>query len=197
MSLDTVELLMEVEEKFNIVIPDIEAESIVTVKDFSTSVYNKIQLQTSPECLSQIIFYRIRMGFLLFGNLPSDVTPESKIVDLLPGYQIVQEWNILEKTIKLKLPELVKMDKGKHLSRELILFGVIIRKRIEPISESFIRKLVDWVISLNYKQLIDLRKLTTIYEIERIICGIISDSQGIPVNEIELNHAITNDLGID
>tara|TARA_R110002049_G_scaffold993_3_gene7155 strand:+ start:32993 stop:33130 length:138 start_codon:yes stop_codon:yes gene_type:complete len=42
-----------------------------------------------------------------------------------------------------------------------------------------------------------IKKITNKYEVERIISGIISDRMGIPINEIELKHSITNDLGID
>ena len=50
---------------------------------------------------------------------------------------------------------------------------------------------------INYEKLISIDNISSKYEIERIICGIIEDKIGIPVSEIELNYSFTNDLGID
>jgi len=60
-----------------------------------------------------------------------------------------------------------------------------------------LRKFTDWVISMNYKELIDIKNISSKYEIERIICGVIENNIGVPVSEIELHHSITNDLGVD
>ena len=43
MSLDSLELLVTIEEHFDIEIPDLEAEQIYTVGDFADSVYEKIK----------------------------------------------------------------------------------------------------------------------------------------------------------
>ena len=60
-----------------------------------------------------------------------------------------------------------------------------------------VKNLIDWTISLNFEQTLDIQKITNKYEVERIISGIISENMGIPITEIELKHTITNDLGID
>jgi len=60
MGLDSVELVMEVENEFDIQIPDPECKKIYTVQDFVNSVYNKIKIHPTDKCLTQIIFYRIR-----------------------------------------------------------------------------------------------------------------------------------------
>ncbi|MFY0599128.1 MAG: hypothetical protein JXR03_05620 [Cyclobacteriaceae bacterium] len=44
--LDSVELLVTIEKKFGIEIPDLEAQQITTVQDFADSVYSKIK--TNP-----------------------------------------------------------------------------------------------------------------------------------------------------
>ncbi len=40
-------------------------------------------------------------------------------------------------------------------------------------------------------------KAMDIKEVERIVISIVSESSGIPVNEIKLIHSITDDLGLD
>ncbi len=75
--------------------------------------------------------------------------------------------------------------------------GIRTIKRKTPVTNGTIRQLIDWILSLNFEQIIDIQKITNKYEVERIISGIISENMGIPISEIELKHSITNDLGID
>src|SRR5262249_16894428 len=62
MGLDTVELVMEVEEAFGITIPDQEAEKIQTVGDLYHYILATLggPPLTTPGCLSAAAFYRLR-----------------------------------------------------------------------------------------------------------------------------------------
>ena len=61
MGLDSVEILMKVEETFAIKIPNREAETIITVGDFHNSVWQHIsERPCSDKCHSQGLFYRLR-----------------------------------------------------------------------------------------------------------------------------------------
>jgi len=53
------------------------------------------------------------------------------------------------------------------------------------------------MLSLNHEKFIDPRNLCDKSDVGRILTGIISESCGIPVDEIALHHAIADDLGID
>jgi hypothetical protein len=55
MGLDTVELIMEVEEAFDIKIPDEDAEKLRTIGDLHHYIANKLQLVSGP-CLSSAAF---------------------------------------------------------------------------------------------------------------------------------------------
>ena len=195
--MDTVELVMEVEEKFDVTIADIEVEEITLVSDFSEVLIKKLQLFTNQNCLSQKIFYKIKKSLGAIGVDQDSIKPESKIKDLLQNHDIEHVWKKLAELTGLKFPNLVELDINRNLKREITLFGIIIKHRVSPMTDNTIHKIVDWVISLNHEVLVDPKRLSNRYEIDRIICGIISDSHGIPVNEIELHHAITNDLGLD
>ena len=105
------------------------------------------------------------------------------------------DWKKFEKKIELKLPKLVDFDK--NLNKEVKFLGFKIFDRTEPIAENTIRKLTDWIISINHEELIKIENISSKYEVERIICGIIEDRIGVPISEIELHHSITNDLGVD
>jgi acyl carrier protein len=60
MGLDTVELVMAIEEAFEIAIPDEAAERIVTVRDAIDYVYSQVEHSDTKVCLSQRAFYRLR-----------------------------------------------------------------------------------------------------------------------------------------
>jgi len=197
MGLDSVELLMSVEDKFGIRIEDSEAENICTVQHFADTVFSKIIINPSDKCLTQIVFYRIRKAFQNLNLTELDIKPNSKISDLLTQSKLKGNWNRLETELELKLPELVAIDFNPKLNSHVKIFGIKTIKRNTPVTKGTIRELIDWIISLNFEQTIDIQKITNKYEVERIISGIISENMGIPITEIELRHTITNDLGID
>ena len=61
MGLDSVELILEIEDSFGIAIPDAEASRISTIDDMYQCVLSKIKprnLQTV--CATQHVFYRLR-----------------------------------------------------------------------------------------------------------------------------------------
>lgn len=197
MGLDSVELVMTIEDKFGIEIPDDECEKIHRVQESADSIFDKIKINPNKKCLSQIIFYRIRKALEQFGNKKQIITPDSIISELLSKIDLESDWKRLEKKIELKLPELVDLDHDKNLNKEVKFLGFKIFDRTEPIAENTIRKLTDWIISINHEELIKVDNISSKYEVERIICGVIEDRIGVPISEIELHHSITNDLGVD
>ena len=197
MGLDSVELVMAIEDKFGISIPDAECEQIATVQQMADSVFEKIKLNPNQKCLSQIVFYRIRRAFEQFENEKNTITPNSKMSDLLSKKDLKNDWTRLGIRIGLKIPDLVDLDLDKTLNKEVRFLGFKIFDRTEPIAENTLKKFTDWIVSMNYDQLISIENISSKYEIERIICGITEDRIGVPISEIELHHSFTNDLGID
>ena len=197
MGLDSVELLISVEEKFGIRIDDSEAEKIYTVQDFVNSVYSKITTNPNEKCITQIVFYRIRKAILDLKLTDKEIKPETKISELFTQSELKEKWYLLKSEIGLELPELVALDLNPELDSHVKIFGIKTIKRTTPVSSGTIRKLIDWTIALNQDKLIDIKKITNKYEVECIIIGIINRNMGIPISEIKLEHSITNDLGID
>jgi len=197
MGLDSVELLMSVENKFGIRIKDSEAEKIYTVQNFVDSVYDKIITNPNENCLTQIVFYRIRKAFQNLQLTDEEFKPETKITELLTQTELKEKWNLLKTKIGLELPELVALDFNPNLGSHVKIFGIKTIKRTTPVSSGTIRDLINWTIALNQEKLIDIENVTSKYEVERIIIGIINRNMGIPISEIKLEHSITNDLGID
>lgn len=197
MGLDSVELIVSVEKKFGISIPDKECKKIYTVEDFANVVYQKIRIHPTKNCVTQILFYRIRKSLIELNVNRENIEPKSKISELIHVSELKEQWCQIEKKIELKLPTLVDLDFDKKLDTHVTFLGFKIFKRTYPITEGTIRQLIDWIISLNFNEIIEIDKITSKYEVERIISGIISENMGIPISEIKLEHSITNDLGID
>jgi hypothetical protein len=64
MGLDGVELLLAVEDAFQIHIEDHEAGGVYTVGDLYNLVVTKLQGQDSKRCLTSAAFYRTRRGIM-------------------------------------------------------------------------------------------------------------------------------------
>ncbi|WP_333474150.1 phosphopantetheine-binding protein [Zunongwangia sp. HRR-M8] len=197
MGLDSVELLMSVEDKFGIQIEDSETEKIYTVQNFVDSVYDKIITDPNEKCLTQIVFYKIRKAFQNLKLTDKEIKPERKISELLTQTKLKEKWYLLKTEIELELPEMVALDFNPNLGSHVKIFGIKTIKRTTPVSSGTIRDLIDWTIALNQEKLIHIENVTSKYEVERIIIGIINRNMGIPISEIKLEHSITNDLGID
>jgi hypothetical protein len=91
----------------------------------------------------------------------------------------------------------VDLDLDKNLNKEVRFLGFKIFDRTEPVAENTLRKFTDWIISMNSEKLISIEDISSKYEIERIICGLIEYQIGVPLSEIEMHHSFTSDLGMD
>jgi acyl carrier protein len=111
MGLDTVELVMEVEEAFGITIPDAEAEKIQTVGDLYHFVLARIEgpALTTPGCLSAAAFYRLRRQ--LMGRFRVErrrIRPASRLDDLIPPANRRADWQRLGECLGWRLPALIR-----------------------------------------------------------------------------------------
>ncbi len=191
-------LLVDVEKHFDISIPNKEAEKIITVQDFANCVFSKVMVNPSRKCKSQILFYRFR-AFLTFklGIDKMDVTPGSKLKDIIPGSELKIIWKEMEEYISAKLPPLSQMDFDSAPEKETGFLGLKFWTRKNAVTDGNLGDLVNWTLSLNHRRFYDPKSLCSKSEIERIVTGIVSESVGVPVDEIKLSHSITNDLGVD
>jgi acyl carrier protein len=86
MGLDTVELVMEVEDRFHIHISDADAEAIVTVGDLHEYVCKVLALQVPGRCLTRPMFHRLRRYFIdALGVERRGVRPATPVAQLVPG----------------------------------------------------------------------------------------------------------------
>ncbi|MHB1561627.1 MAG: hypothetical protein ACYC61_29610 [Isosphaeraceae bacterium] len=113
MGLDSVELVMEMEETFGITIPDEEAEKIQTVGQAYRYILAHLGEPplTQPGCLSAATFYRLRRQ--LMGGLRverSRIRPDSALDDLIPKPGRRAAWRQFEEGLGWRLPKLRRPD---------------------------------------------------------------------------------------
>jgi len=105
MGLDTVELLLAVEDTFQIHIEDEEAGRVATVDDLHQLVLSK--LVGPSACLTSIAFYRTRRAFVdSLGIDRHQVRTWTLLELLLPREGRREKWRRIQSRLKLKLPHL-------------------------------------------------------------------------------------------
>ena len=106
MGLDTVELVMEVEDAFSIKIPDDEASYMLTVGDlFDYIVANTNVVKDRSVCLSAIAFYSLRRAANSLGA-ENRLRPKDSTSEILPISKRREYWTQLQNRSELKLPPL-------------------------------------------------------------------------------------------
>jgi acyl carrier protein len=86
MGLDTVELVLDVEDRFGITIDDDEAAKICTPGDVADYVIRYIRLDANAPCRSRTVFYRMRSVLMqTFGIPRKRIRPSTRIDDLWEG----------------------------------------------------------------------------------------------------------------
>ena len=107
MGLDGVELILAVEDAFQIHIEDEEAGRVSTVGDLHNLVVGKLYGQDSKRCLTSAAFYRTRRGIVdTLGVDRREIRPSTALEVILPRGSRREKWRCIQAATKLKLPDL-------------------------------------------------------------------------------------------
>ena len=108
MGLDSVEILVNVENAFGITIANFEAEKITTVGDIHSIVWRSVQGRQSMRCKSQQLYYKLRHALLTKFRVDKDaVELNASLNEIFPKANRRRLYRKLEKELRLKLPPLV------------------------------------------------------------------------------------------
>jgi acyl carrier protein len=108
MGLDSVEILVNVENAFGITISNFEAEKITTVGDIHTVVWRNVQGRQSMRCRSQQLFHKLR--YLLINKFQvasAAIELDASLNNIFPTVNRRLLYRKLEKELQLQLPPLV------------------------------------------------------------------------------------------
>lgn len=120
MGLDSVELVMALEEAFELAIPDEVAVSLVTPRHVIDYLHSQLPGAAAGACLSQRAFYRVRRALLALSSRPrAEIGPSTRFADVLPG-DLAMSWGRLR--IELGAPKWPRHSPGASTVGELSEF---------------------------------------------------------------------------
>jgi len=130
MSLDTVELVMEIEESFGIRIEDSEAERIQTVGQAYECILSKLQKRAERlgggvhHCATSSAFYRIRRTMMdTWATARSSIRPATALDSLVPEQDRGLAWARFDSSLDLRLPPLRRPD---WLAQSCVGFAILV-----------------------------------------------------------------------
>jgi len=108
MGFDTVELVLEIEEAFDISIPDDRASRMQTVGDVYDFILEKTADSTlaSRTCLTAVAFYELRRQLRSLGLAESRFRPKTRIDRVIPLIGRRYYWHALSSKMDLRFPRL-------------------------------------------------------------------------------------------
>lgn len=191
MGLESVELVMAIEDYFGIKIADAEAEQIHTVQDFTDCIAKQLQVTQEYSQLKDDLYEKLKSLWITNEVSDKSFTLNALVSVFLDPHDTAQ-WNRVYLQIKLRLPDPV-------LKHENMLSKTF-RKVWKPPYEwqtltvdDFIRA----VCALNYEKLIDPKNIQSTFEILVTITGITADRLGLDIYGVQPHKSFVNDFGID
>ena len=192
MGLDSVELLMAIENFFGIQIPDAEAEKIYTIQNMVDSVAAHLSISNNNTDLEDITFQKI------VESIPkSTLTNEQiKLTDNISKYispDKKEDWSSFKTNLGLDVPkpDMIKAN-GRKLSDKI--------KRLLSWTQMYdwasitIEQFTASICACNYLILVDKRNIKSKYEIYIAVVGITVERIGVEYYEIAPDKSFTNDL---
>jgi len=110
MGLDTVELVMDIEEAFDISILDNRASQMLTVGDVYEFILESTKDATlsSKRCITAAVFYELRRHSRSIGFSVTEFRPRSKIDSVIPLIGRRSCWNALASKMDVRFPRLAR-----------------------------------------------------------------------------------------
>ena len=107
MGLESVELVMDVEDRFGTSFPDAELERMQTVGDLLKFIMARIRSQNSDACPSAAMFYPIRKILVDQFNVDrSNVRPSTRLESLVDANARHKFWQTIDSSLATRLPKL-------------------------------------------------------------------------------------------
>ena len=107
MGLEMVELVMEVEERFGVRLPEIDAYGMRTLGDLHEVLVQQSGRRKRPDCPTRTVFYRLRgaLGHVL-GIEAHELRPSTAVLPLLGTWRRGRTWRRVQRRLEWKLPPL-------------------------------------------------------------------------------------------
>jgi acyl carrier protein len=195
MGLDSVELVMEVENYFQISIPDPEAEKVHTVQELVETVARHLNVTNNDFELRNKIFNRVNQALLNLKLCDTPIALKESISKYISPIN-KETWDAFKNELQLQVP---KPDTAGTNSNNLIdkIKSALIWKPMYNWQTITVEQFVTAICANNHDKLINRININSIYEIYVGIMAITVNKIGVDYYEIELDKSFTTDLGVD
>lgn len=195
MGLDSVELLMAIEDYFRIQLPASEAERISTIQNMVDAVAQRLQIEQINSPLKSTVFQALAAELYKFTTEGETVKLESKISNYLNA-EIDGRWNEVEASLALKLPKPSNHTPFRHSLFTKILNAISWAPNYHW-NDILVDRFVDATCACNYQQLINRETIASKYEIYIMVTAITVEKIGVDYFEVMPEKSFTSDLGVD
>jgi len=194
MGLDTVELVMDVEETFEVKISDEAAQRIVTVGELFECVVNQLELAVAGKCLSAATFYEIRSSFQKVG-IEERFGPSTRLSEVLPMRKRRSRWTELAEMSKLKLPALRRPLWVVVLNTLATVAASVYCYVSMGIEEPWLVSMSESVLALNFSEIMSKHGAMGRNDVWVVLRSLIVDNLGVEVDEVVPEADFVKDLG--
>ena len=126
MGLDSVELVMEAEEEFQIAFASREVEDIRTVGEFVDVIFSRLRRNESEQCPTQHAFYVVRKRVMeTLGVKREAVRPDTRLEELVPREGRAQVWRRLIKAVSGTEDDWPPLERAKRSKRVRVMAFVV------------------------------------------------------------------------
>ena len=194
MGLDSVHLLMAIEDYFGVHINDLEAEKVVTIQDLVDLLARMLEVTGEEAALREVVRSRLEVALVVMGIVQREELGKDFSLDL---------WTVLDADarqdlqdhLQLQLPQPPRDDEGrgaigKWLDRHVWRHG---RWNLPMNLDQW----ATWLCIANCKTLLDPPAFADKFEIYVGIAAVTVDVLGVDVYELEPQASFANDLGMD
>jgi len=221
MGLDLVEMVLEVEDEFNIYIPDRDLEQVATPDDLATYIFEAFKDNDKDKCSTQIAFYQLRKLLIIhYGFSKKELRPTSNLQDLF-AKDIRLKWSKLQELLDNRLPILqlsreenqyifyfflaLSLPLYYYLNDLFLVFATVLMGHL--VLWLFLTRYFSETVPKGYQKLSSLLRfiegntISKCYNtkekvLEKVI-EISSEQFGIPINQIKPNSRLIEDLNVD
>ena len=124
MGLDSVELVLAVEEKFGISISDEEACAILTVGEFHRCVMSKLATSDKSTCLTQEAFHLLRRNVVSqFGISRRSFRPDTQLDSVIPRTGRREQWLLLQRNVGATRWPALRLSGAAGIALLIVLIG--------------------------------------------------------------------------
>ena len=125
MGLDSVELVLAVEEKFGISISDEEACAIRTVGELHRCVVSKLAMSDKSTCLTQKAFHLLRRNVISQFDIPrGNFRPDTLLESVIPRTGRREQWFLLQSNVGATRWPALGLSKPASITMLIAVLGV-------------------------------------------------------------------------